>query len=103
MCFIVREEPNQAVTDLKAISGKICKLRIREIYRKISIINVHAPTEMKVEEEKDKFYEELSKVIQGIPRYDIKISVGDINAKIERESIYKNITEHSKHKESKEN
>lgn len=51
----------------------------------------------------EKFHEELIKVVQGIPKYDIKLIV-DLNAKIGRDVIYEHITGgHSKHEESNEN
>lgn len=53
------------------------------------------------QERKDKFYEKLRKIIPDVPRYGIKIIVGDLNAKVRGENIYKNRAGgHSKHKES---
>ena len=101
---MVRKEIKHLVIDFEPISDRISKLRIRGIYRKISLVNVHAPTEAIVEEKKDMFYEELARIMNGIPKYDIKIIIGDLNAKIGNEEIYKSITGgHSKHTESNEN
>lgn len=102
--FIINKELKDKVIEFKCWSGRLSKIRIRGLYRKISIINVHAPTNEKDEEEKEKFYESLSEILQEIPRYDIKIVVGDFNAKVGREDIYKQVTGgHSKHKESNDN
>jgi hypothetical protein len=50
---------------------------------------VHAPTEDKVDVMKERFYEELGQVFDQFPRYQMKIFLGDFNAKAEREDIFK--------------
>jgi hypothetical protein len=42
-----------------------------------------------VDDVKDSFYEELGRVINHFPRYDMKILLGDFNAKVGRENIFK--------------
>jgi hypothetical protein len=65
---------------------------------------VHCPTEEKEYEEKEKFYEEIEKVYNGIPKYDVKMIIGDFNAKIGKEEIYKPVIgTHSKHDRTNEN
>jgi hypothetical protein len=50
---------------------------------------VHAPCEDKGDEVKDSFCEELGHVSDQFPRYDMKILLGDFNAKVGRENIFK--------------
>jgi hypothetical protein len=50
---------------------------------------VHAPCEDKGNDEMDSFYEELGNAFDQFPRYDIKIILGDFNAKVGRENIFK--------------
>jgi hypothetical protein len=50
---------------------------------------VHAPTENKDDVIKDSFYKELEQVFYQFPRYHILL--GDSNAKVEREGIFKPI------------
>lgn len=57
-------------------------------YRKISIIKIHAPTEDKGIEKKERYYEDLETVLQTIPKYDIKIITGDCNAKLGKKQKY---------------
>jgi hypothetical protein len=54
---------------------------------------VHAPCEDKSDDVKDSFYEELACVFDQFPRYDVKILLGDFNAKVGREYIFKPTTE----------
>jgi hypothetical protein len=51
---------------------------------------VHAPSEDK-DDIKDSFYEELEQVFVQFPRYHVKILLGDFNAKVGREDIFKPI------------
>jgi endonuclease/exonuclease/phosphatase family metal-dependent hydrolase len=50
---------------------------------------VHDPCEDKGDDVKNSFYEELGGVFDQFPRYDIKILLGDFNAKVGRENIFK--------------
>jgi exonuclease III len=50
---------------------------------------MHAPTEDKNDDIKDSFYEELEQVFDQFPRYHMKILLGDFNAMVEREDIFK--------------
>jgi hypothetical protein len=55
----------------------------------IIVINVHAPCEDTSDDIKDSFYEDLGRVYDQFPRYDMKILLGDFNAKVGREDIFK--------------
>jgi exonuclease III len=50
---------------------------------------VHAQCEDKSDDVKDSFYEELGCVFDQFSMYDMKILLGDFNAKIGREDIFK--------------
>jgi hypothetical protein len=49
---------------------------------------VHAPCEDKSNYVKDNFYEELGRVFDQFPRYDMKVLLGDFNANVGREDIF---------------
>jgi hypothetical protein len=55
----------------------------------IIVLNVHAPTEDKTDDVKDSFYEEVECVLDKFPKYHMKILLGDFNAKVGREDIFK--------------
>jgi exonuclease III len=55
------------------------------------VLNVHAPTEDKDDVIKDSFYEELEEVFSQFLRYHMKILLGDFNAKIGKDDIFKPI------------
>jgi exonuclease III len=54
----------------------------------IIVVNVHAPFEDMSNDIKDSFYEELGRVFDQFPKYDMKILLGDFNAKVNREDIF---------------
>lgn len=66
----------------------MCYLRLKGKFKNISIINIYASTNRADDEIKDEFYETLEEWSK-IPAYGIKITVGDANAKIGRETSYK--------------
>jgi hypothetical protein len=48
----------------------------------IIVLNVHAPTDDEIDDIKDRFYEEVEQVFDELPRYHMKIVLGDFNAKV---------------------
>jgi hypothetical protein len=55
----------------------------------IIVLNVHAPTEDKIDDVKGSFYGELERVIDKFPKYHMKILLEDFNAKVGRKNIFK--------------
>jgi len=53
-------------------------------------LNVHAPTEDKIDGMKDSFNEQLERVLNQFPRYHMKILLGDFSAEVETSSDGKN-------------
>ena len=54
-----------------------------------NIIVLNAPSEEKSDDSKDSFYEELGKVFDHFPKYHMKTILGDFNAKVGKENIFK--------------
>jgi hypothetical protein len=48
------------------------------------VLNVHSPTEYKIDDIKDRFYEELEQIFDKFPKYHMKILLGDFNVKVGR-------------------
>jgi hypothetical protein len=65
---------------------------------------VYAPSEEKSEESTVSSYEELERVFYHFPKYNMKILLGDFNAKVGRENIFKpTIRNESLHQNSNDN
>jgi len=88
--FIVNKRIKHLVTDFKAKIPRICKIRVRGLFVNDSLTCVHAPMEEKDDDddEKDNFYEDLDQIYEECPKRDVKIIIGDLNAKIGQEEIY---------------
>jgi hypothetical protein len=50
---------------------------------------VHVPSEEKSDDPKDSFYEEFEQISDHFPEYHMKILLGDCNAKLWGEDIFK--------------
>jgi hypothetical protein len=60
-------------------------LRGRWFY--IIVLNVHAPTEEKIDDVKGSFYELLGCIFDKFFKYHMKMLLGDFNAKLGRETL----------------
>jgi hypothetical protein len=70
----------------------------------IIVLNVHAPTEDKTDDVKDRLYKELERIFNKFPKYHMKILLGNLNAKVGRENIFKStIGNENLHKISNDN
>ena len=71
---------------------RICYLQLKAKWFSCTLINVHAPTNEKTDEIKEVFYNLLDQNMNQIANSDIKIILGDFNAKVGKENIYKPTT-----------
>jgi hypothetical protein len=78
-----------AVKRVKFVSDRMSYIILRGCWCHIIVLNVHAPTEDKTDEVKGSFYEELEHVFDKFPKYHMKLLLGDFNAKVGREDIFK--------------
>jgi exonuclease III len=85
VAFVVERNMKRNVLDFKAVDEQTCVLRIKTRFQNMSLINVHAPTKEKEESEKEAFYQKVEEIYDSCPSNDIKIVLGDWNAKVERE------------------
>jgi endonuclease/exonuclease/phosphatase family metal-dependent hydrolase len=85
----VHKRITSAVKRVEFVSDTMSYLILRGRWCHIIVLNVHAPTEDKTDDVKDSFYEELERVFNKFPKYHTKILLGDFNAKVGREDIFK--------------
>jgi hypothetical protein len=92
------------ILGFEPISDHICKLRVKGKFHNITLINIHAPTEDKEDDVKEQFYEELQRTHDRVPKHDVTIILGDMNAKLEKEKPFSQIVGcHTLHDISNEN
>ncbi|PNF16047.1 hypothetical protein B7P43_G04596 [Cryptotermes secundus] len=87
--FFVHKRIVSAVKRVKFVSDRISYIILKGRWCDIIVMNVHAPTEDKIDDIKDGFYEELEHVVDKSPKYPMKILLGDFNAKVGREDFFK--------------
>jgi len=102
--FFVHRRIVSAVKRAEFVSDRLSYIVLRGRWHNIIVINVHAPSEEKSDESKDSFYEELEQVFDNFLKYHMKILLGDFNAKVGRENIFKpTIGQESLHQDSNDN
>jgi exonuclease III len=87
--YFVHQRLAPAVKIVEFVSDRVSYIVMRGRWNNIIFLNVHAPSEEKSEESKDSFYEKLEQVFHHFPKYHTKILLGDFNAKVRRENIFK--------------
>ena len=102
--FFIHKRIKSAVKKVEFISDRLSYLVLKGRWCDIIVINAHAPTEEKDDHIKDSFYEELEHTFDQLSRYNMKILLGDFNAKVGREDIFKpTIGKESLHATSNDN
>jgi exonuclease III len=92
------------ILDFQVKSHRTCRPRIKGKFFNYSLIRAHSPTEDKADEEKDSFCDDLDEIYGECPKRDCKIIIGDMNAKVGKEQIYRPVIgKHSLHKRSNDN
>ena len=87
--FFVHRRIVLAVKRVEFVSDRMSYIVLRGRWCNIIVLNVHVPSEEKSDSSKDSFYEELEQAFDHFPKYDTKILLGDFNAKVGRENIFK--------------
>jgi exonuclease III len=87
--FFVHKRIISAVERVEFVNDRMSYIILRGHWFHIIVLNVHAPTEDKTDYVKDSFYEELERIFDKFPKYHMKILLGDLNAKVGREDIFK--------------
>jgi hypothetical protein len=78
-----------AVKKVGFIIDRMSYIILRGCWCYIVVLNVHAPTEDKTDDVKDRFYEEMDCVFDKFPKYHMKILSGDFSAEVGREDFLK--------------
>jgi hypothetical protein len=74
------------------VSDTMSYMILRCRWCNIIVLNVHASTEDKIDDIKDRFYEEQEQAFDKFPKNHMEILLGDFNAKVGRKDIFKHTT-----------
>jgi hypothetical protein len=86
--FFIHKRIMSAVKRVEFVSDRMSYITLRGWWFHI-VLNVHAPTEDKIDDVKDNVYEELEGILDKFPKYCMKMLLGDLNAKVGRKDIFK--------------
>jgi hypothetical protein len=87
--FFVHQRKVSAVKRANFLSDMMSYIVLRGLWCNIIVLNARAPTEEKNDDSKNRFYEEFEQVFDHFPEYHVKIRLGDFNAKLGRDEIFK--------------
>ena len=76
------KECAQSLCGFWCISERIVMIRLRGRPLDITVIQCYAPTAERSEEEIEKFYQQLDQAVRQCKSQDIRLVMGDINAKV---------------------
>jgi exonuclease III len=85
--FLLNKTSKKSLLEWNPISPRIVTARFDTQFQKTTVIQVYAPTNEAQEIEKEDFYNALQYIEDKIPKRDILIIMGDLNAEVGSERI----------------
>ena len=82
VAFMMSKLAAKALIKWVPVSSRIITARFNSKGRKVTLINCYAPTNNTTDELQKEFYDSLQGVLDRTPRRDIRILMGDLNAKL---------------------
>ena len=80
--LFLSKDAAKSLIEWEPVSERIITARFTSKGRNVTIIHCYAPTNSAEFEEKETFYQHLQTVTQKLPKRDIQVVMGDMNAKI---------------------
>ena len=81
--IILNKEAEKSLIGWKPVTDRIIKVKFQSRHTKTTVVVIYAPTEEAEEEEKDNFYDQCQDVFNDIPKLDMVLILGDMNAQVD--------------------
>ena len=85
--FLLSQRAKDALLGYNPVNARIIAARFSGKPLNIAVIQVYAPTADSTDEEIEKFYEQIEHTIEELPKKDVKMVIGDWNAKVGTDSV----------------
>ena len=82
VALMLTKEASKSLMEWEPVSDRIISARFESRFQKTYIIMCYAPTNDAEEVEKDRFYAQLQATVDKVPKHDMLILMGDLNAKV---------------------
>jgi len=85
--FLLSKRAKDALLGYNPVNARIIVARFSGAPLNIAVIQVHAPTSDSTEDDIETFYGQLEHTIEELPKKDVKIVIGDWNAKVGMDNV----------------
>ena len=82
VALMLDKEASRALLEWNPVNERVLYVRLNSKFTKLSSTVVYAPTEDAEEESKEEFYDSLQATVEKIPKHDMLIIMGDLNARV---------------------
>ena len=88
VAVIPRKGMEKSLLVWKPVSSRLMRARLRGRHTNIKLIQCYAPKNDREDTHKDAFHQQLQEEVDVIPRHDLTIVTGDLNAKVGSDNMY---------------
>ena len=81
VALLVSKKRSKTLLRWKPINERLMYAQFNSKYARLSVLVTYAPTEDAEEEVKDTFYDSLQAALEEVPKHDVTLVIGDLNAR----------------------
>ena len=86
VAIIIKRKQSKSLMEWEPVNERIIRARFFSRHSKLTVIQCYAPTNDATDEEKEKFYLALHDTAAQVPKHDMLVVLGDVNAKIGKDN-----------------